>query len=168
MILGHYLGFGSCEGLKWGYNVHLPEKWAWGEWNGWGGGSKGKFPVPHPHSPVPTLFMKHPITTQDDGIEIPKITPTLQATYTCRSCWDIYFFHFRRLKIVHCIWSAHNVKIFILQSDPIFYAMNFCEKVFDLDKKGIFYENLKFLFSELWRRFKNMWLHACFVLLIAS
>ena len=39
--------------------------------------------------------------------------------------------------------SAHNVNIFIFLSDHTFYAMNCCEKNFDLDKKRSFYEFLK-------------------------
>ena len=40
--------------------------------------------------------------------------------------------------------SAHIVKIFIFPSDPIFYAMIFGEKFFNLDKKRFFfYEFLK-------------------------
>ena len=39
--------------------------------------------------------------------------------------------------------SAHIVKIFIFSSNPIFHAMNFGEKNFDLVKERCFYEVLK-------------------------
>ena len=38
--------------------------------------------------------------------------------------------------------SAHIAKIFIFPSDSVFHAMNFAEKLFDLDKKRFFYEVL--------------------------
>ena len=46
--------------------------------------------------------------------------------------------------------SAHNVKVFIFSSDPVYHAMNFCENVVDLDKTRFFlwiFKILKILFS---------------------
>ena len=51
--------------------------------------------------------------------------------------------HISDIVLGFILQSACNVKIFIFLSDPIFHAINFGEKMFDLDKMRYFYEFLK-------------------------
>ena len=165
-----YFGRASSHFRIWAAILDLVTVEVWGEeiflegvgikWKNGPGRGEGKKFLPHP--PLPPHLCTNPLPVNHLRWRHGK--PNLLSSVP--------------LQNNACTAGYHIIKIFIFPSDPIFHAMNFSEKKnFWFGYKTILlwmFKNLKILFScgqpvplitastcsELWRRFRNMWIQA--------